>query len=248
MANPTAKSAPSLTHYQLLEVPSNATSAEIKQSFRRLAKIYHPDRHTNSTQQTQFLKKFQIISAAYEVLSDDHQRRVYDQTLRYGPASSQSGSQARADRTEAAQQQYRKARQQDPKREETLEEWLKRVYTPINKILSTIIKPIRTQIKALSADPFDDDLMDDFNTYIEESQDALEKAQTLLKKMPNPPIAAAVSANLYYCVSQLGDALNELEMFTQNYNETYLHDGIEMFRIAEGLRKEAVAAALDLKH
>jgi molecular chaperone DnaJ len=245
MANPTAKSAPSLTHYQLLEVSASATSAEIKQSFRRLAKIYHPDRHTNSTQQTQFLKKFQTISAAYEVLSDDHQRRVYDQTLRYGPTTT---GPTRADRTEAAQQQYRKARQQEPKREETLEEWLKRVYTPINKILTTIIKPIRTQIKALSADPFDDELMDDFNTYIEESQDALEKAQNLLKKMPNPPIAASVSANLYYCVSQLGDALNELEMFTQNYNETYLHDGVEMFRIAEGLRKEAMAAALELKH
>jgi molecular chaperone DnaJ len=245
MANPTAKSAPSLTHYQLLEVPASATSAEIKQSFRRLAKIYHPDRHTNSTQQTQFLKKFQVISAAYEVLSDDHQRRLYDQNLRYGPTANQA---TRADRTEAAQQQYRKARQQEPKREETLEEWLKRVYTPINKILSTIIKPIRAQIKALSADPFDDELMDDFNTYIEESQEALEKAQNLLKKMPNPPIAASVSANLYYCVSQLGDALNELELFTQNYNETYLHDGVEMFRIAEGLRKEALAAALELKH
>lgn len=245
MANPTAKSAPSLTHYQLLEVTATATSAEIKQSFRRLAKIYHPDRHTNSTQQTQFLKKFQVISAAYEVLSDDHQRRLYDQNLRYGPTANQA---TRTDRTEAAQQQHHKARQQQPKREETLEEWLKRVYTPINRILSTIIKPIRTQIKALSADPFDDELMDDFNTYIEESQEALEKAQNLLKKMPNPPIAASVSANLYYCMSQLGDALSELEMFTQNYNETYLHDGIEMFRIAEGLRKEAVAAALELKH
>ncbi len=244
MANPTAKSAP--THYQLLEVAATATPDEIKQSFRRLAKIYHPDRHTNSTQQTQFLKKFQIISAAYEVLSDDHQRRVYDQMLRYGPTTVSTTD--RATRTEAARQQYHKARKQEPKREETLEEWLKRVYTPINKILITIIKPIRAQVKALSADPFDDELMDDFNTYIEESQETLEKAQNLLKKMPNPPIAASVSVNLYYCISQLGDALNELELFTQNYNETYLHDGIEMFRVAEGLRKEAMNAALNLKH
>ncbi len=245
MANPVANSIASPTHYELLEVPSGATSEEIKKSFRRLAKIFHPDRHTNSTQQAQFLKKFQVISAAYEVLSDAHQRRVYDQTLRYGNTTNQA---SRADRTEAAQQQYRKARQQEPKREETLEEWLKRVYTPINKILITIIKPIRAQIKALSADPFDDELMDDFNTYIEESQESLEKAQNLLKKMPNPPIAASVSANLYYCISQLDDALNELELFTQNYNETYLHDGVEMFRIAEGLRKEAMNAALELKH
>ena len=58
------------THYELLEVPATATGDEIKQSFRRLAKIFHPDRHSHSTQQTQFLEKFQILSAAYEVLSD----------------------------------------------------------------------------------------------------------------------------------------------------------------------------------
>jgi molecular chaperone DnaJ len=232
------------THYELLEVPFGATTAEIKQSFRRLAKIFHPDRHTNSTQQAQFLKKFQVISAAYEVLSDDHQRRVYDQTLRYGSNTNQT---SRADRTEAAQKQYRQNRQKDPQREDTLDEWVKRVYTPINKILNDIIKPIRAQIKALSADPFDDELMDNFNTYIEESQDGLEKARSLIAKMPNPPMAATVSANLYYCMSQVGDALNELEFFTQNYDETYLHDGFEMFRIAEDLRREAMSEARHLK-
>lgn len=248
MANPTANSIASPTHYDLLEVSPGATTAEIKQSFRRLAKAFHPDRHTNSPQQAQFLKKFQGISAAYEVLSDDHKRRVYDQVLRYGPASrTNHQGPDRTARTEAAQKQYHKTRQQEPPREENLDEWVKQVYTPINKILNSIIKPIRAQIKALSADPFDDELMDDFNTYIEQSQDGLEKAQMLLSKMPNPPIAATVSANLYYCINQLADALNELEFFTQNYDETYLHDGFEMFRIAEDLRKEALHEARHLK-
>jgi molecular chaperone DnaJ len=52
---------------------------------------------------------------------------------------------------------------------------------------------------------------------------------------------AGVAANLYYCLNQLGDALDELETFTLNYDDQYLHTGQEMFRIAAGLRREAMA-------
>jgi molecular chaperone DnaJ len=233
----------SLTHYETLEVKFDATPDEIKQAFRRLAKQFHPDRNPSPSSQ----QKFQAVNHAYEILSDPNQRRVYNQTLHYRPSEAFGKQGDRTSRTETAQRQYRKARQQEPQREETLDEWLKRVYTPINKILNSIIKPLRAQIKALSADPFDDDLMDVFNTYIEESQDGIERAQGILRKMPNPPIAAAVSANLYYCINQLNDALQELEFFTQTYEESYLHDGTEMYRIAEGLRQEAMAAVCHLK-
>ncbi len=232
-----------LTHYDTLEVKFDATPDELKQAFRRLAKLFHPDRNTAPNSQ----QKFQAVNHAYEVLSDPAQRRVYNQKLNYKSSDAFGNQSDRTRRTEAAQQHYRKARQQEPDREETLDEWLKRVYTPINKIFNSIIKPLRGQIKALSADPFDDELMDVFNTYIEQSQDGLEKAQEILKKMPNPSIAAAVSANLYYCMSQLSNGLQELEFFTQTYDESYLHDGFEMYRIAEGLRQEAMAAACRLK-
>lgn len=233
------------THYELLEVSATATGDEIKQSFRRLAKIFHPDRHSNSTQQTQFLEKFQILSAAYEVLSDSHQRRVYDQMLRYGPGQS---TETRTDRTEAARRQYNARRKQETAEpDDLLEQWMKRVYKPVVRMMGEILKPLRSQIKALSADPFDDELMDAFMAYIEECRTKIDKSQMVACTLPNPPIAAAVSANLYYCMHQLADALNELDFFTQNYDETYLHDGIEMFRIAEDLRKEAMSGARSLK-
>ena len=233
----------SLTHYQTLEVQPDATPDAIKQAFRRLAKLFHPDRNTSASSQ----QKFQTINHAYEILIDPAKRRVYNQQLHYQPSEMFGRQGDRASRTEAASKQYRKARKQEPEREETLDDWFKRVYTPINRILIGIIKPLRSQIKALSADPFDDELMDVFQTYIEEIQNELEKAQVIMKKMPNPSIAAGVSANLYYCMSQLDDAVQELEYFTQTYDESYLHDGIEMFRIAEGLRKEALQAASALK-
>ena len=241
MTNPTL----SPTHYELLEVSATATPDEIKQSFRRLAKIFHPDRHANSTQANQFLQKFQILSAAYEVLSDSHQRRVYDQMLRYGPSHS---TETRADRTEAAQKYYKARRKQEAAEpDDLLEQWMNRVYKPVVRMMGEILKPLRSQIKALSADPFDDELMDAFMLYIEDCRTKIDKSQMVACTVPNPPIAAAVSANLYYCMHQLADALNELDFFTQNYDETYLHDGIEMFRIAEDLRKEAMSGARCLK-
>ena len=233
------------THYEVLEVSATATGDEIKQSFRRLAKIFHPDRHSHSTQQTQFLEKFQILSAAYEVLSDSHQRRVYDQMLRYGPGQS---TETRTDRTEAARRQYNARRKQETAEpDDLLDQWMKRVYKPVVRLMGEILKPLRSQIKALSADPFDDELMDTFMAYIEDCRTKIDKSQMVACSLPNPPIAAAVSANLYYCMHQLADALNELDFFTQNYDEAYLHDGIEMFRIAEDLRKVAMNEARNLK-
>ena len=214
------------THYEVLEVSATATGDEIKQSFRRLAKIFHPDRHSNSTQQIQFLEKFQILSAAYEVLSDSHQRRVYDQMLRYGPGQS---TDTRVDRTEAARRQYNaKRKQETPEPDDLLEQWMKRVYKPVVRLMGEILKPLRSQIK-------------------EDCRTKIDKSQMVACSLPTPPIAAAVSANLYYCMHQLADALNELDFFTQNYDETYLHDGVEMFRIAEDLRKEAMNGARSLK-
>lgn len=233
------------THYELLEVSATATGDEIKQSFRRLAKLFHPDRHSNSTQQSQVLEKFQVLSAAYEVLSDSHQRRVYDQMLRYGPGQR---TETRTDRTEAARQQYNARRKQETAEpDDLLEQWMKQVYKPVVRLMGEILKPLRSQIKALSADPFDDELMDAFMAYIEDCRTKIDKSQMVACTVPNPAIAAAVSANLYYCMHQLADALNELDFFTQNYDETYLHDGIEMFRIAEDLRKEAMSGARSLK-
>ncbi len=61
--------------YQTLNVSENASQDEIKKSYRRLARQYHPD--LNKTKEAE--EKFKEINAAYEILSDEKKRRQYDQ-------------------------------------------------------------------------------------------------------------------------------------------------------------------------
>lgn len=59
--------------YQTLGVQPNATKEEIKQAYRSLAQIHHPDKGGDTV-------NFQKIKEAYEVISDPIRREVYDQT------------------------------------------------------------------------------------------------------------------------------------------------------------------------
>ncbi len=223
------------SHYHTLNVDPSATQAEIKQAYRQLAKRFHPDTQTAHANHDAIAR----INAAYEVLGDPQQRRSYDQRLNH------PNRNARQQRTADAQQQYRRYRQQVQTGQEAdaqFEQWLKQVYTPVNRLIQHILQPLRSEIDALAADPFDDDLMDDFQAYLEDSRAYLKQAQTLFRSMPNPPTVAGVAANLYYCLNQVGDGIEELERFTCNYDETYLHTGQELFRIARGLQREAQAA------
>jgi molecular chaperone DnaJ len=235
------------THYQTLEIASDATQTEIKQAYRRLAKQFHPD----TNQDTASHDKISQINAAYEILGDPQRRRSYDQQLQdsaqlEAAGFSTSGVRSRRQRTEAAQAHYRKQRQAEQEADNQLKLWLDRVYTPVNRTLNQILSPLKSQINELAADPFDDELMENFQAYLEDCRDLLTKAQRLFQAIPNPPSAAGVAANLYYCLNQLSDGVDELEYFTINYDDHNLRNGRELFRIAEGLRREAMAAVREL--
>lgn len=64
-------------YYALLGVKKDASQKDIKQAYRKLAVKWHPDRNPNNKEEAE--KKFRDISHAYEVLSDDEKRRIYDQ-------------------------------------------------------------------------------------------------------------------------------------------------------------------------
>ncbi|KAF5738245.1 hypothetical protein HS088_TW13G01141 [Tripterygium wilfordii] len=66
--------------YELLGVPENSSFAEIKASFRRLAKETHPDLSDSKNDSTASQRFVQIL-AAYEILSDSQKRSHYDQYL-----------------------------------------------------------------------------------------------------------------------------------------------------------------------
>ena len=61
--------------YEVLGVSKNATDAEIKSAYRKLALKWHPDKNKS----TEATEKFKEINKAFEVLSDTKKRETYDQ-------------------------------------------------------------------------------------------------------------------------------------------------------------------------
>ncbi|BBN11176.1 hypothetical protein MPTK1_5g09690 [Marchantia polymorpha subsp. ruderalis] len=73
-------------YYKVLGIRRDANAAEVKTAFRRLALKFHPDRHVNSSDQSKHSagQKFKELSEAYEVLSDEKKRAVYNREGRAG--------------------------------------------------------------------------------------------------------------------------------------------------------------------
>ena len=67
-----------MDYYEILGVERTATKVEIKKAYRKLAMKYHPDKNPGDKEAEEMFKK---INEAYQVLSDDEKRAVYD---RYG--------------------------------------------------------------------------------------------------------------------------------------------------------------------
>ena len=63
-------------HYEVLGVAKTATPDEIKKAYRALAMKYHPDRNPNDKSAEE---KFKEVQAAYDVVSDEKKRKMYDQ-------------------------------------------------------------------------------------------------------------------------------------------------------------------------
>jgi molecular chaperone DnaJ len=63
-------------YYQVLGVPKNATAAEIKKAYRKLAQEFHPDRNAGDKAAED---RFKEVSAAYDVVGDEDKRKRYDE-------------------------------------------------------------------------------------------------------------------------------------------------------------------------
>lgn len=67
-----------MNYYAELGVAKNSSDDELKKAYRKLSLKYHPDKSPDDKKE-EYTKKFQVISEAYEVLSDAEKRKIYDE-------------------------------------------------------------------------------------------------------------------------------------------------------------------------
>jgi curved DNA-binding protein CbpA len=73
-------------HYEVLGVAKSASTAEIRSAYARLAREKHPDRFPDPAQKAKAQEEFQVITAAFNALSNEKARREYDEALARPPA------------------------------------------------------------------------------------------------------------------------------------------------------------------
>jgi molecular chaperone DnaJ len=78
-----------LSYYEILEISRDADKATIKKAYRKLAKKYHPDKNAGDKEAENM---FKLINEAYQCLSDDQQRSIYDRYGKEGLQGMSSGS------------------------------------------------------------------------------------------------------------------------------------------------------------
>ncbi len=79
-----------LSYYEILEVTRTADKTTIKKAYREMAKKYHPDKNAGDADAEH---KFKLCNEAYQCLSDDKQRGIYD---RYGKEGLQGRGSSRS--------------------------------------------------------------------------------------------------------------------------------------------------------
>ena len=209
-------------YYKELGLKQNATRNEIKSAYRLLAKKYHPDTGGDN-------EKFLALQLAWETLNDPHKKAIHDKSLFNNESYIVS-------KNENWSSELKNKKNNSTNKDQDIKDWIKKIYNPINRFISQVIKPLNDEIKKLSADPYDDKLMDAFSSYLNESRKKIEKASSLFKSQAVPSSISSIGLDLYHCFSQVQDALDELDRYTQGYVDDYLFDGKQMMKEAKRIQ------------
>lgn len=83
-----------MTHYEVLGVADDASLAEIRRAYVRLARAHHPDRHAHGSvaERASAEQRMRAINAAWSELRDPDRRRQYDLGLRAPHGASWAGA------------------------------------------------------------------------------------------------------------------------------------------------------------
>ncbi|MEB3271183.1 MAG: J domain-containing protein [Synechococcus sp.] len=209
--------------YAVLGLSPQASREEIKAAYRALVKRHHPDAGGDD-------QRILALNAAWEVLRDEQSRRRWDASRRVAGAAPISPEESVRPAAESSRPRPGAAR------DAQLQAWLQKVYDPIDRLLGQVIQPFPERLRELAGDPYDDHLMATFCAFLQRSRGHLEQVEQLYRSRAAPTGAQGFSLSLYHCLSQVQDALTELERYTLGYVDDYLRDGREMLREARQRR------------
>ena len=113
--------------YEELGLKKNATRSEIKSSYRSLVKQHHPDAGGEK-------ERFIAIQNAWETLNDPIKKEQYDRNF----FSSSSSFDSLNDNWE---EKFNTQKYNSSIKDKEVETWIKEIYSPINRLISQIIKP-----------------------------------------------------------------------------------------------------------
>lgn len=211
--------------YQLLGLEPTSSTVEIKHAYRKLVKEQHPDlghRHKSEDERQTATEDMLQLNLAYETLMDKKRRAEYD--IRIG---------VRIVITLPFQLQ-------PSNEDEQRQVFLAKVFHPSRTGITRTIGAYKKQLAALSRDPFDDELVAEFEQYLNQVEAALRKGSDAFAKNPAPSTLEPAVHMMRHCIAHAADALEEARRFCQNYDYAHLAMAESLFRIASDLAKESV--------
>ena len=118
--------------YEVLGLKQNATKSEIKSSYRSLVKKHHPDAGGKK-------ERFLAIQNAWETLNDPIKKKQYDSSLFSSISSFDSLN-------ENWEVKFNSKKYNSSIKDKEVETWIKEIYSPINRLISQIIKPLNLSL------------------------------------------------------------------------------------------------------
>ncbi len=213
------------TYYQILGLGPDASAQDIKRAYRKIVKEQHPDVGHHSKSKSELdrdTEEIVLINEAYETLTDKRKRAEYDVIIGVTISIKIPGFKF-----------------QKNNEDEAREIFLSRVFYPSRTAISKVLSKYKKQIKNLSADPFDEELVCEFENYLNEVEAALRKASNLFSTHPAPKTLEPAVHMMRHCIAQAADGLEDMRLFCLNYDYDNLSTAESLFRIASDLSKQA---------
>lgn len=213
------------TYYQILGLEHTASPEDIKRAYRSVAKEQHPDvgHHAKSPEQRrQDNEDMLLINEAYQTLIDKVKRTEYD--LIIGVTVSIKIFEF----TKTGEDEAR-------------ELFLARVFYPARSSINRMLSRYGKELKALSQDLYDEELLDNFQAYVDELEKVLRKASNMFSTHPAPVTLTAPVHMMRQSIAQAADALEEMHRFCLNFDYDHLSMAENLIRISFDLSKQAYA-------